>query len=245
MLLRKRQKLDWETIKFDVDDATKLAPNGECKECDCKKGLTTSWNVKKHYGRHHEAILQEYVDKRNEEAPSQVRSMDTYFMRSTPRDSFLMYAATTSFPRHHVRNEDLKVRFRTFHIYFQFQKFFDAMNLKPPTEYEIGQFVDAKIAKIQEVVTNAIADKFYALAVDVATTRAMQLSVLGGAVYYIDFESKSLRVAALDLFQLSGKHDADNIRRSIESMISNFGLDTSKIVRTVSDGAANMRKALL
>lgn len=83
---------------------------------------------------------------------------------------------------------------------------------------------------IGRVVDNYLTeDSSFSLALDIATTRGMKNSYLGLVAIFFD-HTDQLRRIALDLRRLSGKHDAEAIKKEVEN-----------VVCTVTDGAHAMK----
>lgn len=112
------------------------------------------------------------------------------------------------------------------------------------SEYKIDKWIEDKMKEVRQHLLSKIGSNAFAVSIDIATTKKMQLSLLGASVHFVDYDRKIVCAAALDLFQLEKKHTAEYVREITQKILQDLGLARMP-VRVVSDGAANMRKAFL
>lgn len=201
----------------------------ESLDVDSKK----TYNFKLHLARNHFDQFKLYIDERDKKATLQQPKISTVF---TPkRDStrlFTLYAATSTFPRNHLRNEYLKA-------------FFESLKLKPPTEYELNKSIQNEMTSIQNTILLTLGTRKFSVATDALTTKSMTMSILGTVVFFIDEKKSKVQRAALTLELLTERHTGEYIRETALKSINSFGLDPQHVVRIVSDGAKNMKSAFL
>lgn len=105
---------------------------------------------------------------------------------------------------------------------------------------ELAELLDKSIERnVDNYLTE---DSSFSLALDIATTRGMKNSYLGLIATFFDHNDQ-LRRIALDLRRLSGKHDAEAIKKEAEDALNYWKLSFENVVCTVTDGARAMKAA--
>lgn len=115
--------------------------------------------------------------------------------------------------------------------------------MNAPSEYELQKSILEEMEKIRKQIRLLIGTQHFSIATDALTTKSMTMSVLGVVIFFIDNNNLKVERAALDLCALTERHTGDYIRQISLEKIKSFGLDETNVVRVVSDGASNMKKA--
>ena len=94
---------------------------------------------------------------------------------------------------------------------------------------------------LEHVVSNYLKDdQCFSIALDIASTRGTKNSYLGIVASFFDHHDH-LRRVALDLRNLTSRHNARSIRTETKDALRKLGLSFDNIVVTVTDGARNMK----
>jgi hypothetical protein len=115
--------------------------------------------------------------------------------------------------------------------------------MKPLTIEAASKEIDSHMSMIREKILQLVGDRPFSISTDEATTKSMNLQCLGIIVHFINVDLMQIQSAAIDLSEVTESPTAEYLNDLAFNSISNFGLDARKLVRVVSDGAANMRLA--
>lgn len=91
-----------------------------------------------------------------------------------------------------------------------------------------------------KIINKLINSDGFTISVNIATTKGMRDSYLGINVH---FWNKEIKTYALYMKELEERHTAANIRQVTENCLQ--GINLSKILKVVSDGARNMTAAFM
>jgi hypothetical protein len=105
--------------------------------------------------------------------------------------------------------------------------------------------IDEQVYTIHARILNLVGTRSFSISVDESTSKSKSMKCLCAIVHFVNEESKKIDSAVMPLKQLNDRATKDNIRDSIEEMIVEFGLEPGNVVRTVTDGAANMTFAFM
>lgn len=109
------------------------------------------------------------------------------------------------------------------------------------TEHLLSNAITNEMDAMKQRILKSIGSSFYSVSVDEMTTKSMAMKCIGIVIHYADRVSKNIRSFALPIRELNQKATSFNLREAVKTDISDFGLDISKIVRVVTDGAPVMR----
>jgi hypothetical protein len=119
------------------------------------------------------------------------------------------------------------------------------MGLQLPTPYLLAKQIDEEIRGVSDRIRQLIGSRFFSISADEATTKSMNMKCLGTTVHFVNAEIMEIQNASIGLKEVTERSTAAHIRELIQKVISDFGLDGSKVVRMVTDGASTMQSAFL
>lgn len=105
--------------------------------------------------------------------------------------------------------------------------------------------IDNEVSDVQQTILRVIGEQSFSISIDEATTKSMHLKCVSVVLHFINTERNKIESAVLPLRQLNQSATASYLRQLAQESVTEYGLQTSRIIRIVTDGAANIRAAFL
>lgn len=242
-------------MNVPIQDLTsEMADYSYCEKCECKIPFRVGQSgSKKHMRRHHPDLLLEFEKKLAEEASTKMAPLinayrnertivNTGFKMISDDDQDYFNELVAKWVAEDQRSFS-EVEDQRFRELIQYVASLGGIQLSIPMRGKTQEEVKRLATELRSSLMTRIVREceYYCLTTDIWTDRAMR-SFMALTIHYLDQEFNMNRWT-LEVIHFPGRHTGASIAQFIDKQTRKWGLDKSRCVRLVRDGAANAKLA--